>query len=95
MVRDTGLLEVVVELEVLRHLQQQHMVGVELEHQETVLQDHLLVVEMHPMDKDLLDFKIPAVAVEEVKECQHHPISSIQVVMVPLVSFSLHTILDK
>tara|TARA_R100000030_G_C3235014_1_gene119179 strand:+ start:830 stop:1144 length:315 start_codon:yes stop_codon:yes gene_type:complete len=94
-VKDSGLPVVAVDLqeEFLHH---QHMVGVEVEHQETVLLlDLLLVVETDLLPGVNLDFKIPVVAVEEVKEVQHHLIHSIQVVEVVLVSSSSHTQPDK
>jgi hypothetical protein len=94
MVKDTGLLVVAVELEEVL-LQHQHMVGVELEPQEIVLQDHLLVVEMVHIHKDLTDLQIPAAVAAEVKEVQHHPISSIRVETADLVSSSSHTTPDK
>jgi hypothetical protein len=95
MVKVSGLLVAEAEQGRVRLYQQTHMVEVELEHQGIVLRDHLLVVEMLHIHKDLMDFKIPVVAVEEVKEFQDHPIHSIQVVEVaPVLSSSL-TILDK
>ena len=84
MVKDTGLLVVEEELEEVL-LQQQHMAEVELEHQEIPLQDHLLVVEMHPMIREKTDLQTLVVAVVEVKEVQPHPINSIQVEQVEVV----------